>query len=220
VIGAFSGAQEDEMPDDDEREDALIEHVARVLCAPEPTAPRFTERIMALAHAPDEMAAQEVRSSKAVWWRRRRTVELSLSPLGALAIAVGIGMFAVVADIADRHSNAAVDRTTDARVAASDSHDATAAPDTVHVVRFVFFAPQASSVSMVGDFNNWNRTVTPLRRTGSGGAWTVSVSLPAGAHQYAFIVDGTSWTPDPASTTTVSDDFGTLTSVIAVGGAT
>ena len=72
---------------------------------------------------------------------------------------------------------------------------------------------------MVGDFNNWDRTATPLRRMGSSGTWGVTVPLLPGPHQYAFVVDGTAWTPDPASTTTVSDDFGTLTSLIAVGGA-
>jgi len=72
---------------------------------------------------------------------------------------------------------------------------------------------------MVGDFNNWDRSVTPLRRVGLAGTWTVSVALPSGLHQYAFIVDGTEWTPDPASSTTVSDEFKTTTSLIAVGGA-
>lgn len=92
-------------------------------------------------------------------------------------------------------------------------------PDAVHLVRFVFLAPSASSAAMVGDFNNWNCGVTPLRRAGSAGAWTVSVALPPGLQQYAFIVDGTTWTPDPATSTTVTDDFRTMTSVIAVGGA-
>jgi 1,4-alpha-glucan branching enzyme len=91
--------------------------------------------------------------------------------------------------------------------------------DTVHVVRFVFLAPHASSVVMVGDFNNWDRGLTQLRRVGVEGAWTVSVSLPPGLHQYAFIVDGTEWTPDPAASTTVSDEFKTTTSLIDVGGA-
>jgi 1,4-alpha-glucan branching enzyme len=91
--------------------------------------------------------------------------------------------------------------------------------DTVHIVRFVFLAPQASSVVMVGDFNNWDRGVTPLHRVGLAGAWSVAVSLPPGLHQYAFIVDGTEWTPDPATSTTVSDEFKTTTSLIDVGGA-
>lgn len=209
------------MSEHDEREDLLIERISRVLRAPEPTAPYFTERVMAFTRADtwNEMAPPDPRSGARGWWRRRRTLELSLSPLRALVIAAGLAMFALLADIGVRHRNASDDRTAVARTALSASHNATAIRDTVHVVRFVFMAPQASSVTMVGDFNNWDRAVTPLRRTGSGGTWTVSVSLPPGPHQYAFIIDGSSWTPDPASTMTVSDDFGTLTSVVAVGGA-
>jgi hypothetical protein len=204
------------MSEHDEREDVLIEHIARVLRAAEPTAPAFTERVMlsARAHAQKGIALPAVRSDAWGWWRRRHTVQFSLSPLRALGMAAGLAMFAVIADITLRHINVSGDRTNTARTVASGS---TASPDTVHLVRFVFMAPQASSVAMVGDFNNWDRSVTPLRRSG-GGTWTVSVPLPSGPHQYAFIVDSSVWTPDPASTTTVSDDFGTLTSVIAVGG--
>jgi hypothetical protein len=142
------------------------------------------------------------------WWRRRRTVQLSLSPLGALAAVAVFSAFAVLGTISVRRSSAPP-----ASVALG------ARADTVHVVRFVFLAPDASSVTMVGNFNDWNRRVTPLRRTGAAGTWAVSVPLPPGPHQYAFIVDGTTWTPDPAAATTVTDDFGTKTSVIAVGGA-
>jgi len=97
---------------------------------------------------------------------------------------------------------------------------ASAKSDTVRIVRFVLLAPSASSVSLVGDFNDWQRNATPLRPAGARGVWSVSVPLPRGTHQYAFIVDGTRWTPDPATSTTVTDDFGTTTSVIAVGDAT
>jgi hypothetical protein len=209
------------MSEHDECEDGLIDRVAEVLRAAEPAAPDFTVRLMAAvsAEALSTTAQQGPRRVARGWWRRRRTVQLSLSPLGALALAAGLAGFAVFADITMRASNAPVLRTAFGGTAASAPHKASTPPDTVHLVRFVFMAPQASSVAMVGDFNNWDRAVTPLRRTGSGGTWTVSVPLPPGPHQYAFVVDGTSWTPDPASTTTVRDDFGTLTSVISIGGA-
>jgi hypothetical protein len=213
------------MSEHEERENVLIGHIAEVLRAPEPTAPDFTARLMAVVNAVSRSAlalagAQSgARAGARVWWRRRRTIQLSLSPLGALSLGAGLAALALVADLTMRGSRAPAERTTLASAATSTAQNATAHIDTVHLVRFVFMAPKASSVTMVGDFNNWNRVVTPLRRSGAGGTWTVSVSLPAGPHQYAFVVDGTAWTPDPASTTTVSDDFGTTTSVIAVGGA-
>lgn len=209
------------MSEHDEYEDGLIDRVAEVLRAAEPAAPGFTGRLMAAVNAEAQRATTQhgPRRVGRGWWRRRRTVQLSLSPLGALAIAAGLAGFAVFAGITMRESNAPVIRTALGGTAASVPQKGSTPPDTVHLVRFVFMAPQASSVAMVGDFNNWDRAVTPLRRTGSGGTWTVSVPLRPGPHQYAFVVDGTSWTPDPASSTTVRDDFGTLTSVIAIGGA-
>ena len=209
------------MSEHDEREDGLIDGVAEVLRAAEPAAPDFTARLMAVvnAEARRAIALHDPISDACGWWRRRRTVRLSLSPLGALATAAGLAGLAVLGTITVRGWSAPPVRTVVGGAAAPASREAGTQPDTVHLVRFVFLAPSASSVAMVGDFNNWNRGVTPLRRTGSAGAWTVSVPLPPGLHQYAFIVDGTTWTPDPATATTVTDDFRTMTSVIAVGGA-
>src|SRR2546430_2298145 len=116
------------MSEDDEREDVLIEHIARVLRAPEPTAPRFTERVMASARADswNEVAPADVRSGAWSWWRRRRTIQFSVSPLRALVIAAGLAMFAVLADITVRHTSASGDRTNPAQTVASGS---TASPD-------------------------------------------------------------------------------------------
>jgi hypothetical protein len=43
--------------------------------------------------------------------------------------------------------------------------------------------------------------------------------MSRGSHQYAFVIDGTKWVADPAAGTSVTDDFGTTTSVLTVGGA-
>jgi hypothetical protein len=204
------------MSEHDEHEDALMEQIAEVLRAPEPAALDFTTRLMARAEGDSRSALAPPAAVFGAhgWWRRRRTIRLSLSPLGGVSIAAGLATFAVLANLA-MHDTSAPPPARTTLAAAAGAH-----VDTVHVVRFVLTAPRASSVSMVGDFNNWDSAVTPLHRTGVEGTWTVSVTLPPGAHQYAFVVDGKSWMPDPASTTMVSDDFGTLTSVIAVGDAT
>jgi hypothetical protein len=56
-------------------------------------------------------------------------------------------------------------------------------------VRFVYVAPAAATVSVVGDFNQWNPTAMPLRRLGDG-TWIVDVPLGPGRYAYAFVVDG------------------------------
>jgi hypothetical protein len=85
---------------------------------------------------------------------------------------------------------------------------------TVVTVRFVLAAPDARQVSVAGTFNQWDPRATPLVRTGSG-VWTATLRLPAGQHQYAFVVDGGRWVPDPAAPA-VDDGFGRRNSVLTL----
>src|SRR5256885_1615041 len=57
------------------------------------------------------------------------------------------------------------------------------------IVQFGFAAPHASSVALVGDFNNWDPKATPLRAASTGGVWSVEVPIQPGRHLYAFVVD-------------------------------
>ena len=80
------------------------------------------------------------------------------------------------------------------------------------VVKFVFLAPQAAKVSLVGDFNGWDATKVPMVRTPNSGLWTVTLPLTAGRHLYQFVVDGT-WIPDPSAPIAGDDGFGHANSV-------
>jgi len=82
-------------------------------------------------------------------------------------------------------------------------------------VRLVFYAPSAHAVSVAGSFNDWNSVAAPLARV-DGGVWTITLALPAGQHQYAFVVDGQRWEADP-SAPAVEDGFGRRNSVLDVG---
>ena len=93
---------------------------------------------------------------------------------------------------------------------------AAAAPESAFV-RFVLYAPGARQVGLAGTFNHWDQSATPLARAGRDGVWTVTIALPAGQHQYAFVVDGRRWVADPAAPG-VDDGFGRRNSLIAVGG--
>lgn len=64
-------------------------------------------------------------------------------------------------------------------------------------VEFNLRAPNASTVYLTGDFNNWSETATPmLKRT--DGDWAVGMELKTGAYKYKFLVDG-QWMPDPTT---------------------
>jgi len=45
--------------------------------------------------------------------------------------------------------------------------------------------------------------------------WTATLTLPVGQHQYAFVVDGQRWVPDPGAPA-VDDGFGRRNSVLTL----
>ena len=81
-------------------------------------------------------------------------------------------------------------------------------------VRFVLVAPGARNVSVAGTFNQWDPAATPLVRSAND-VWTATLTLPTGQHQYAFVVDGARWVPDPAAPA-VNDGFGRRNSVLTL----
>jgi hypothetical protein len=42
------------------------------------------------------------------------------------------------------------------------------------------------------------------------------VRLPAGRHEYAFLVDGERWVADPNAPSSIEDEFGVESSVVTV----
>lgn len=86
------------------------------------------------------------------------------------------------------------------------------------IVRFELAAPEAGRVTLVGDFNGWDRQATPMRRSKTPGCWTVSVPLVRGRHAYGFVVDGVRWVPDPMAPLAPADGFGGVNSIILVDG--
>jgi hypothetical protein len=91
------------------------------------------------------------------------------------------------------------------------------------VIKFVLVAPHASTVSVVGDFNNWDTQATPMTRTPTGGTWSVAIPLRPGRHVYAFVVNGangnTQWVADPTAPLAPEDGLGAPNSVVLVGGS-
>jgi len=83
-------------------------------------------------------------------------------------------------------------------------------------VEFVFVAPAARNVSLVGDFNGWDAAATPMRRTDGRTTWSVSIPLSAGRHVYAFVVDGNAWVTDPQAPLSPEQWFGQRNSVVVV----
>src|SRR5438552_8949304 len=72
--------------------------------------------------------------------------------------------------------------------------------------QFVLVAPQAASVALVGDFNDWDPARSPMRAAHSG-LWATIVPLAPGRYHYAFLVNGVEWRRDPAAPLALDDDF-------------
>jgi len=79
-------------------------------------------------------------------------------------------------------------------------------------VTFSVRAEVGSKVFLAGSFNNWDPTAKEMVDKKGDGLFTVTVSLPAGSHQYKFVIDGT-WCADPECADWVQNDHGTLNSV-------
>ena len=85
---------------------------------------------------------------------------------------------------------------------------------TLHAINFTCNAPQAHSVSLVGDFNHWNPAAHPMKRMPDG-VWLLMVELKHGHHRYAFLVDG-SLTLDPRAQGITRNDQGERVSLMPV----
>jgi len=83
-------------------------------------------------------------------------------------------------------------------------------------VRFVLVAPDASSVHLAADFNQWSPDGYDLVKQ-TDGTWEITVSLHKGrAYAYNFIIDGERWIADPSSPSLLDDGFGGSSSSISL----
>ena len=189
-----------------EQDEPVLERVVDELRAPVRINPELDARVMAQIARERE---ESVFTRGLRWVTEPRLV--AVTPLKAFAMAAGLLLVVSLA----RGTRGGADAVPTATAKVAGVHQA-ASPDTT-VIQFVFVAPSASSVSLVGDFNGWDAARTQLRPAESGGMWSVSLPLPPGRHRYAFIVDGKQWVPDPAAPRAVEDDFGSPNSVVTVG---
>ena len=81
--------------------------------------------------------------------------------------------------------------------------------------RFLYHAPEATSVKIVGNFNNWVATKDYVMERGEDGTWAKTIPLSPGEYQYKFIVDD-KWVEDRNNPNVVTDPYGGRNSVISV----
>lgn len=86
----------------------------------------------------------------------------------------------------------------------------------VQTVRIIFYSPEASSVALVGDFNEWGQREVTLAHSKDQGVWEFSLALKPGVYHYNLLVDGQRWASNPKSSSLVPDGYGGYDSVLVV----
>ena len=81
---------------------------------------------------------------------------------------------------------------------------------------FTVRAPVGSKVFLAGSFNDWDATSRPMVDKDGTGVFSRRCYLMAGRYEYKFIVNGV-WQIDDANPNVVSNDMGSLNSVLELG---
>lgn len=87
-------------------------------------------------------------------------------------------------------------------------------PTSTKKVTFSFYAENADSIHVSGDFNQWSETSHALEQEDDG-IWKKTVLLPPGTYEYKFVVDG-QWQNDPENDAVCLNCFGTTNNRIEV----
>jgi hypothetical protein len=98
----------------------------------------------------------------------------------------------------------------------SDSDNVALPGNRVPVVLALRF-PEARMVAVIGSFNGWQPQNCELKSVGGEAHWTVTLELPAGRYEYAFVVDGEKIIPDPGAGLREDDGFGNQNAILFVG---
>lgn len=88
-----------------------------------------------------------------------------------------------------------------------------------HPVLFRYIPADAGmvqGVSVVGDFNNWNRETHPLARMSNSQEWAATLQLKPGRYRYKYLINNALWSTDPLAQQYENDGFGGRCSVLVV----
>ena len=196
----------------EELEHPYVEWIAREARRPVDIDRGARDRVMAAVRA---KGAHRPAPARRFWSTLLEPRVFRLSPVFSSLVAAGLVGIGV---LAGGFSNWGVRKDSQPSVDAATQPLVARTTDTV--VKVVFAGRQASTVSLVGDFNDWDVAKTPMTRDPRSGTWTVALPLNAGRHVYAFVVDGTTWTNDPSAPLAPDDGFGHTSSVKNVPGPT
>lgn len=74
----------------------------------------------------------------------------------------------------------------------------------------------AKTVHLVGDFNDWNQSITPMKRLKNGSFAATVVLRPNKEYQFRYLLDGLQWENDWRADKYVPNRYGSENSVVLV----
>ncbi len=78
---------------------------------------------------------------------------------------------------------------------------------------------EAESVTLVGDFNDWDESAMPLKQLKSG-VWKTTIDLQKDdTYQFKYLIDGKSWVNDKAADSYVANNIDGENSVVSTSNA-
>lgn len=195
----------------EETRDPFIDQIADELRRPVRLDPRFDERVMEALNAPEVIPLHPDRQPRRPWIVRPWTVRVS--PIAAFAAAAAlVGVIAIGAwqlRAPDQVQVATQPIGVGDLVPVANTGEE---PLVVH--QFTYYQKGLKSISVVGEFNDWDDDSTSLMEV-SPGVWTISLHLRPGVYEYQYILNGTQRVTDPTMPQT-SSDFGSPNSVVKV----
>jgi 1,4-alpha-glucan branching enzyme len=91
-------------------------------------------------------------------------------------------------------------------------------PNKQGFVRVTFELPSnmwAERVNLVGEFNDWDTSATPMKRNRSDANWKATLLLEAGErYRFRYLIDGKEWLNDWHADDHMENPYGTYDSVI------
>lgn len=177
---------------------------------------QFDARVMAAIDEPHVLAMSVDRAQRPrrPWLLRPRTI--AVSPLvGFLAAASLVGIVVMSSSGAPGQKTAITASAPDELPIVPVANIRRAPSREMQNVQFVLHAPQASSVAIVGDFNDWDETQSKMSLASTDGVWSLTLPLTPGRHEYQFVIDGKQRIADPAAPQATSD-FDSPNSIVTV----
>lgn len=133
-------------------------------------------------------------------WRRLR-VPLALAAL--LLLTIGISVLLRKQSIGTTHQ----------RIIALPEIPQQQTKENMITAHFEYAHATARKISLVGDFNGWNKDMHQLQRNADG-TWSIDIQIPKGCYQYLFYIDENDWLTDPHGSKNIPDGFGGYNTVI------